>query len=249
MTTQASGTALGNINFDDLPGVEPDASAPRMAKGPRFDGDTSELPDKACWALQNLVARRYLSKDGQPELWASMIEHRKVLAARLSELDLRLRVFDDLEVAYAEPAPLENPSVYGARVLRREPLGTYASIVALHLAKIARTAHDEHVLVSRDDIHELFANVSHDIDRDEAMLRDRVDEAIKRLSKAEILQRTRDDEHSYTISPVINALMSAQMIEALQRQYEQLQRGGAAPEDADGADPTDEEDGETDGDE
>lgn len=54
MTTQASGTALGNINFDDLPGVEPDASAPRMAKGPRFDGDTSELPDKACWALQNL---------------------------------------------------------------------------------------------------------------------------------------------------------------------------------------------------
>ncbi|SKW54495.1 Uncharacterised protein [Mycobacteroides abscessus subsp. abscessus] len=104
-------------------------------------------------------------------------------------------------------------------------------------------------MVSRDDIHELFANVSHDVDRDEAMLRDRVDEAIKRLSKAEILQRTRDDEHSYTISPVINALMSAQMIEALQRQYEQLQRGGAAPEDADGADPTDEEDGETDDDE
>ena len=69
-------TPLGNINFDDLPGVEPDASAPRTVKGPRFDGDTSELTDKACWALQNLVARRYLSKDGQPELWASMMEHR-----------------------------------------------------------------------------------------------------------------------------------------------------------------------------
>lgn len=244
MTTEISGIPLGNINFDDLPGVDPDASAPRSVRGPRFEGDVSELPDKACWALQNLLARRYLSKAGQPELWASMIEHRKVLASRLSELDLRLRVFDDLEVAYAEPAPLDSQSPYGARVLRREPLGTYASIVALHLAKIARTAHDENVLISRDDIHELFANVSHDIDRDEAMLRDRVDEAIKRLAKAEILLRTRDDEHSYTISPVINALMSAQMVEALQRQYEQLQRGGTESEDG-----ADEDEGEADDDE
>lgn len=218
---------LGSINFDDLPAVETDASTASRIAGPRFDGDLSELPDKACWTLQNLLARRYLSKDGQPELWASMIEHRTVLASRLSELDLRLRIFDDLEVAYAEPAPLENPSTHGARVLRREPLGTYASIVALHLAKIAGTARDEYVLVTREDIHELFANVGHEVDRDEAMLRDRVDEAIKRLSKAEILLRNRDDEHSYTISPVINALMSAQMIEALQRQYELLQRGGA----------------------
>lgn len=55
--------------------------------------------------------------------------------------------------------------------------------MALHLAKIARTAHDEHV-ISRDVIHDLFSNVRHSIDRDEAMLRGRIDEAITRLIKA-----------------------------------------------------------------
>jgi len=108
------------------------------------------------------------------------------------------------------------------KVLRREPLGTYASIVALHLAKIARTAHDDHVLISRGDIHDLFSNVRHSVDRDEAMLRGRIDEAIARLTKAEILRQTRDDEDSYTISPVILAIMTGQMIDALNHEFEQL---------------------------
>ncbi len=90
--------------------------------------------------------------------------------------------------------------------------------MALHLAKIAHTAHDEHVLISRDDIHDLFSNVRHSVDRDEAMLRGRIDEAIARLIKAEILLRTRDDEDSYTISLVILAIMTGQMVDALSRE-------------------------------
>jgi predicted transcriptional regulator len=190
--------------------------------------------------LQNLLTRRYLSKQAQRDQWAWLMEHRKVLASRLSELDLRLRVHEDLEVAYAEPAALENPSAHGSKVLRREPLGTYASIVALHLAKIARAAHDEHVLISRDEIHELFSNVSHRVDRDEAMLRARIDEAISRLVKAEILVRSRDDEDSFTISPVISAIMTGQMIDALQREFEQLGRAAEFADDTElDADDTD----------
>ena len=183
-----SSIELGEFNFDDLPEVDlADAEVSSTARVPRFLGDVSELPNQACWVLQNLLTRRYLSKAGQPEHWAWLMEHRKTLASRLSELDLRLRIYEDLDVAYAEPAALDNPSSHGSKVLRREPLGTYASIVALHLAKIAHTAHDEHVLISRDDIHDLFSNVRHSVDRDEAMLRGRIDEAIARLIKAEIL--------------------------------------------------------------
>jgi hypothetical protein len=222
-----SSTELGAFNFDDLPDVDlTDLEVSPGARVPRFAGDVSELPNQACWVLQNLLTRRYLSKNAQPELWAWLIEHRKAIASRLAELDLRLRVHDDLEVAYAEPAVLDNPSPHGSKVLRREPLGTYASIVALHLAKIARTAHDEHV-ISRDAIHDLFSNVRHSVDRDEAMLRGRIDEAITRLIKAEILLRTRDDEDSYTISPVILAIMTGQMVDALNREFEQLRRAAA----------------------
>lgn len=219
-------TLMDGFGFDDLPEV--DLMAPAALPGmraPRFEDDSSELPDKACWALQNLLTRRYLTKEANREPWAWMMEHRKVIASRVSELDLRLRIAEDLEVAYLEPAVMENPATYSRKVLRREPLGTYASIIALHLAKISRTSHDEHVLISRDDIHELFANVSHGVDRDEAMMGGRIDEAIKRLAKAEMLMPNRNDEYSYTISPIVLAIMSAQMIEALQRSYDQLLRG------------------------
>ncbi|TRW89185.1 DUF4194 domain-containing protein [Mycolicibacterium sp. 018/SC-01/001] len=216
-------TLMDGFGFDDLPEV--DLTAPAATPGmraPRFDEDTSELPDKACWALQNLFTRRYLTKEANREPWAWMMEHRKVIASRVSELDLRLRIVEDLEVAYLEPVLMDNPAPYSRKVLHRKPLGTYASIITLHLAKIARTSHDEHVLISRDDIHELFANVSHSVDRDHAMMGTRIDEAIRRLVKADMLIPSRGDEHSYIISPIVLAIMSAQMIEALQRAYEQL---------------------------
>jgi hypothetical protein len=42
-----------------------------------------------------------------------------------------------------------------------------------------------------------------------------------------ILRKTRDDEDSYTISPVITAIMTASVITELQQQFEQLITGGA----------------------
>lgn len=238
-------TGTVDFNFDGLPEVDlPKGGALPGMRAPRFEGDVSELPDRACWALQNLLTRRYLTKEDNREPWVWMMEHRQAIASRVSELDLRLRIHEDLEVAYVEPAAMESPSAHSCKVLRREPLGTYASIVALHLTKIARTAPDERVLISRDDIHELFVNVSHGVDRDEAMMRDRIDEAIKRLTKAEILKVSRGDEHSYLISPVVLAVMSAQMIEALQAEFERLARGGGSDGIDDGV-----EEGDLDGDE
>ncbi|SPM33702.1 hypothetical protein MRAB57_1506 [Mycobacterium rhizamassiliense] len=228
-------THLDNFNFDDLPDVDVDASVADTVRVPRFDGDVSELSNQACWALQNLLTRRYLTKQDSPERWAWLLEHRKVLASRLCELDLRLRIHDDLEVAYAEPALLDSPNQHSRRVLRREPMGTYASIVALHLAKIMRTSHDEHVLISKADIHDLFGNVRHRVDRDEAMLRNRIDEAITRLVKTQILLRTRDDDDTYAISPVILAIMTGQMVDELSKEFEQLLTRGADPDAAETA--------------
>jgi hypothetical protein len=47
---------------------------------------------------------------------------------------------------------------------------------------------------------------------------------------AKILRKTRDDEDSYTISPVITAIVTASVITELQQQFEQLLTG-AAPAD------------------
>jgi hypothetical protein len=112
--------------------------------------------------------------------------------------------------------------------LRREPLGTYDSILALHLAQMMRAAAGQAVVISREEMHGLFSGVLNDTDRDTVTFAARIDGAIARLNGLEILRKTRDDEDSYTISPVISAIMTASVITELQQQFELL-RSGAAP--------------------
>lgn len=213
--------------FSELPQVDQNARPPHQRR-PRFDGDVSELPDRACWALQNLLTRRYISAETDSDLFSWVLEYRKQLSVRLSELDLILRVVDGTDVAFVEQARYE--SARGAKLLRREPLGTYDSILALHLAQMMRAAGGQSVLISREEIHGLFSGVLNDTDRDAVTFTARIDGAIARLAGLEILRRSRDDEDSYTISPVINAVMTASVITELQQQFEQLLGGGTPAE-------------------
>jgi hypothetical protein len=217
-------------DFSALPQVDQTARAPHQRR-PRFDGDVSELPDRACWALQQLLTRRYISAEADRDLYTWVLEYRDQLNVRLSELDLLLRI-EGPDVAFVEQARYE--SARGVKLLRREPLGTYDSILALHLAQMMRASGDQTVLISRDEIHGLFAGVVNDVDRDVVAFTARIDGAVARLASLEILRRSRDDEDSYTVSPVINAVMTASVIAELQQQFELLLRGGVPqdPEEA-----------------
>lgn len=216
-----------DIDFSSLPQVDQNTRAPHQ-KRPRFDGDVSELPDRACWALQQLLTRRYISAEADRDLYSWVVEYRKDLTVRLSELDLLLRIVEGVSeaggVAFVEQARYE--SAKGAKLLRREPLGTYDSILALHLAQMMRASGDSTVLISRDEVHGLFSGVLNDVDRDTVTFTARIDAAIARLTGLEILRRSRDDEDSYTVSPVITAVMTASVITELQQQFELLLRGG-----------------------
>jgi len=237
---------VSDFNFDNLPEVHQATASTTASRLPRFEGDVSELPSHACWALQNLLTRRYISKDNHPDLWTWVVEHRRVLASRLSELDLRLRIHEDLEVAYAEQAQPDTQHPRARKLLRREPMGTYASILALQLARIARTSRADQ-LIGRDDIHELFSGIRHKKDRDEAMLRGRVDDAITKMVKVKILLPSSEDPESFSISPVILAVMSGQMVDELSREFDRLrsESDGDMTEEPDEAD-VDADDDDTD---
>ncbi|KMO82843.1 DUF4194 domain-containing protein [Mycolicibacterium chlorophenolicum] len=220
-------TAADFAAFSDLPQVDQSARPPHQRR-PRFDGDVSELPDRACWALQHLLTRRYISAESDSDIYAWVLEYRHQLSVRLSELDLLLRIVDGTDVAFVEQARYE--SAKGIKLLRREPLGTYDSILALHLAQMMRASGGQSVLISRDEMHGLFSGVLNDVDRDAVTFAGRVDAAIARLTGLEILRRSRDDEDSYTISPVITAVMTASVISELQQQFELLANGGTTAE-------------------
>ncbi|MGW0038516.1 DUF4194 domain-containing protein [Gordonia sp. NPDC003376] len=212
--------------YDDLPAVAR-GSGDDGPRTPRFDGDVSAMPDRACWALQNLLARRYVSGDRTPQLWAWVIEYQELLRIRLSELDLRLRLATELEVAFVEQAGYD--SRWGRRLLKRETIQTYDAILALHLAKHVRAAREERVLITTEEIHELFAGVSNTIDRDLALFDKRIVKAIDKLEEIEILRRHRDDPDTFTVSPAITAIMTASVITDLQRQFEQFIGSGEEP--------------------
>lgn len=76
----------------------------------------------------------------------------------------------------------------------------------------------------------MFTGVPGGVDRDVVAFTTRIDAAIARLAGLDILRRTRDDEDSYTVSPVITAVMTASVITELQQQFELLLNGGAASE-------------------
>lgn len=206
--------------FDDLPTAARGRTPLDRPQVPRFDGDVSEMPDRACWTLQNLVTRRYISADRQPQLWAWVVEFEDLLRVRLSELDMRLRVVDELEVAFVEQAGYD--SRWGRRILKRETVNTYDAILALHLAKYLRSAREDTVLITREEIHELFAGVTNTIDRDLALFDKRIERSIDKLEELEFLRRHRDDPDTYTVSPVISAVMTASVITDLQQQFEQF---------------------------
>jgi Domain of unknown function (DUF4194) len=224
-------TTEPDIDFSSLPQVDRSARPP-VQRRPRFDGDVSELPDRACWALQHLLTRRYISAEADADVYCWVLEYRKELSVRLSELDLLLRVvevgYESHGVAFVEQARYE--SARGIKLLRREPLGTYDSILALHLAQMMRANAGQAVVISRDEMHGLFSGVLNDTDRDAVTFAARIDGAIARLTGLEILRKTRDDEDSYTISPVITAIMTASVITELQQQFEQLLNGGVPTE-------------------
>ncbi|KAB7755848.1 DUF4194 domain-containing protein [Mycolicibacterium mucogenicum] len=211
------------IDFASLPEVDSNSRAAQQRR-PRFDGDVSAMPDRACWALQHLLTRRYISSESDRDVYSWILEYRNELSVRLSELDLQLRISESVDIAFIEQARYE--SAKGIKLLRREPLGTYDSILALHLAQLMRAGGDQSFLITRDEMHGMFSGVLNETDRDAVTFTARIDAAIARLTGLDILRRSRDDEDSYTVSPVITAVMTASVITELQQQFEQLTGGG-----------------------
>lgn len=68
----------------------------------------SELPDRACWALQQLLTRRYISAEADRDVYTWVLEYRAQLSVRLSELDLLLRIVEGADVAFVEQARYES---------------------------------------------------------------------------------------------------------------------------------------------
>ena len=192
--------------------------------GPRFDGDTSELPPEACWALQELIAAPHVLEQSHGH-WAALLKHEERLRSRLSELGLLLEV--NHEHGYAFTRQASDPSPHSRTLLRARTLSLAASALALWL-------YNQYLIAPQDPVVEEPDMVDHLLgykppsDTDEAGFAKRARTAIRSLEEAHLI-RAIPGTSRYLIYPVITSVLSAERVAALTARYRELAAGPGGP--------------------
>jgi hypothetical protein len=181
---------------------------------PRFDGDTSQMPPEACWALQHLVTRPHLSK-GNGAHWAAIAAFEDLLRSRLNELGLLLIVDHDRGYAYTKQA--EDPHPRSRRLLRAKTLNLAASALMLFLYQQYMASSDYPVVTHSEMIDHMSLYRSSG-DTDEAGFVAKIETAIGTLTEVALLRRLEEGDR-YLIHGVIASLLDSVQLEALRERY------------------------------
>jgi uncharacterized protein DUF4194 len=194
-----------------------------VGRGPRFDGDTSQLSAEACWALQELVAAPHVREESRKH-WAVLLQHEDMIRSRLSELGLILEI--NREYGYAFTRQGDDPSPHARVLLRSRTLSLTASALALYLYNQYVISPDDPVVETADMIDHMLGYKPPD-NTDEAGFQKKVRTAIKALDEAWIIKPVTGTSR-YVIYGVITAILSAERVEALDARYKAIAAGGTA---------------------
>lgn len=217
--------------FDDAAGTSPVGSRiDDGARAPRFEGDTSELPDEVCWTLQELVAAPFVSEESKGH-WPVLVQYEEVLRSRLSELGMLLVMDHERRHAFTRQA--DDPSPAARRILRSRTLGLAASTLALYLWTEYAAA-PETAVVERADMIDHMMSYQRAGDTDDAAFVDRVDAAIRTLLDAAVIRRIKDTDR-YVIHGVIASMLTADQVEDLTARYLAVAGGAERAADAEDA--------------
>ncbi|MEV1005567.1 DUF4194 domain-containing protein [Nonomuraea sp. NPDC050202] len=189
--------------------------------GPRFGGDTSQLPPEACWTLQELVAAPHISEDKSKKHWPVLLQFEDILRSRLSELGLILEINRDRGYAFTRQA--EDPSPHSRVLLRARTLSLTSSTLALYLYNQYLVAPDEPVVETSDMVEHMLGYKPAD-DTDEAAFEKKIHAAIRLLDEAAIIKPVIGTSR-YIIHSVITAVLTAERVEALEARYRALVDG------------------------
>ena len=215
--TEVSRAEIGKLLAQPAIPAGAGVGATHGTRAPRFEGDTSELPAEACWALQELVAAPHMTDQARKH-WPAVLRHEQQLRSRLNELGLVLEI--NRERGYAFTRQAEDPSPYSRTLLRARTLSLGASALALYLYNQFLLAPEDPV-VEHDEILDHMAVYRRPTDTDDVDFRRRTNAAITSLEDAAILRQLGTSSR-YLIHPVILSTLSADRVEALRERFEAL---------------------------
>jgi hypothetical protein len=195
---------------------------------PRFDGDTSQMPPEACWALQHLVTRPHLSKDNGAH-WAVIVAFEDLLRSRLNELGLLLIVDHDRGYAYTKQS--EDPHPRSRRLLRAKTLNLAASALLLFLYQQYMGSSD-HPVVTHSEMIDHMSLYRSSGDTDEAGFVAKIETAIGTLTEVALLRRLEEGDR-YLIHGVVASLLDSVQLEALRERYMAVATGANVDDEED----------------
>jgi hypothetical protein len=198
---------------------------------PRFEGDTGELPERACYAYQELLKKEFVDRSSKN--WTVLLDYRPVIASRLSELNLRLIVDEERGFAYKIEAEVDG----GYSLLARKPIRWMDSVllVYLRLQQALEVGRYDDTVVERRDIVEHLQSYRRPSDTDLFKHQQQIDKSIDTMIGYGILIPLTGTDR-FLVAPVLSAAFPLPHIEALNQLY-LSHAGGAARES--GADSTD----------
>ena len=187
-----------------------------------FIGDQGTLPVQTRRVLVQLLLGPALDARRQTKLWPILLRDESTIRSRLHELFLELVIDRDLEVAFTRQVVSDELDV--PILLRRTQLTFLDSLLLLFLrqrltqsdaqAERAVLAHQE--MVDHLTIFQRQGNVDH------ARFGKQIANAIEKAKRLSLLQKIRDSDDRYEISPTLKLLFPAEEIQALARIYAEL---------------------------
>jgi hypothetical protein len=187
-----------------------------------FIGDQGTLPVETRRVLVQLLLGPALDARRQTKLWPILLRDESTIRSRLHELFLELVIDRDLEVAFTRQVVSDELDV--SILLRRTQLTFLDSLLLLFLrqrltqsdaqAERAVLAHQE--MVDHLTIFQRQGNVDH------ARFGKQIANAIEKAKRLSLLQKIRDSDDRYEVSPTLKLLFPAEEIQALARIYAEL---------------------------
>jgi hypothetical protein len=213
-----------------------------------YNSDQGDLPLDTRRVLVQLLSGPSLDGRRQGKLWPVLLRNEAVLRRSLSNVFLDLIVDRDLEVAYTRQADSEDLDT--PKLLRNVKLTFADSILLLNLRQRLTQADSrgERAVVSEQEIMDDLGVFERAENTDRFGFTKRIRASIKKMILRSILQKVRESDDRFEISPTLKLLFSAEVIEAMSERYQKMINGDLVPGgsliDGDGNDEEEEADSE-----
>jgi Domain of unknown function (DUF4194) len=187
-----------------------------------FANDQGNLPLEARRVLVQILLGPAIDARRQTKLWPILLRYESIIRSRLHELFLELVMDRDQGVAFTRqvlPDDLDVPIL-----LRRAPLTFLDSVLLLFLRQrlTQSDAHGERAVLALEEMVEHLTIFERQGNVDRAKFERQVDNAIEKAKRHSLLQKIRDSEDRYEVSPTLKLLFPAEEVQALTGVYAHL---------------------------